>query len=124
MSSFSQGSFVRLDFAGDLPPCGRACIASALGRTLLVFASEGSFAMPDIHRASPMLIRMSAVVLIAATAGACSSLPDWLGGDSSSAAQPAPTADSAGAASDTGSQGRTVAEASDRYPALADTPSK
>ncbi|HEY1637998.1 MAG TPA: hypothetical protein VGF62_05705 [Rhizomicrobium sp.] len=80
--------------------------------------------MPDIRRASPMLIRMSAVVLIAATAGACSSLPDWLGGDSSPAAQPAPTADSAGAASDTGSQGRTVAEASDRYPALADTPSK
>ena len=70
------------------------------------------------------LIRFSAVVMIATAASACSDLPDWLGGESAPADEPATAADTSASTDDTGPQGKTVAEASDQYPTLADTPSK
>ena len=80
--------------------------------------------MPDVARASHLLIRIFAVALIAAVAGACSDLPDWLGGDSAPTQQMPTPADTSAPAGQPGSQGKTVAEASDQYPVLADTPSK
>jgi outer membrane protein OmpA-like peptidoglycan-associated protein len=70
------------------------------------------------------LIRVSAVVMIAAATSACSELPDWLGGESAPADEPATAADTPASTGETGPQGKTVAEASDQYPTLADTPSK
>src|SRR6185437_14453866 len=76
------------------------------------------------NRASRMLIRVSAVTLLAASSAACSDLPEWMGGDPAPA-QSAPISETQGAATDTAApQGKTVAEASDQYPVLADTPSK
>jgi hypothetical protein len=73
-----------------------------------------------------VLIRFSAVAIVAVGLSACSDLPDWLGGGDSTPADEPSTATDASASIDqpAGPQGKTVAEASDRYPTLADTPSK
>jgi hypothetical protein len=78
-----------------------------------------------IRPAFRVLIRFSVVAVVAAGLAACSDLPDWLGGDST-------PSDEASTAADTpvstdqpaGPQGKTVAEAGDQYPTLADTPGK
>jgi outer membrane protein OmpA-like peptidoglycan-associated protein len=76
-------------------------------------------------RASQVLFRVSAIVIVAAAASACSSVPDWVDpttwiGDDT----PAPAPDNQAATDQTSSDGKTVAEASDQYPVLADTPDK
>jgi outer membrane protein OmpA-like peptidoglycan-associated protein len=85
--------------------------------------------MFELARASKVVWRLSAVLMMSAALSACSSVPDWVNpgtwigsSDSQSASSGADAgSDQAGA---TGSQGQTVAEASDQYPALADTPDK
>ncbi len=76
-------------------------------------------------RASRLLFRVSAVMVVAAAASACSSVPDWVDpttwmGDDTAATAP----DNQAATDQTSTDGKTVAEASDQYPALADTPDK
>jgi outer membrane protein OmpA-like peptidoglycan-associated protein len=81
--------------------------------------------MSGFARASQVLFRVSAVMIVAAAASACSSVPDWVDpttwiGDDTPAAAP----DNQAATDQTSSDGKTVAEASDQYPTLADTPDK
>jgi outer membrane protein OmpA-like peptidoglycan-associated protein len=78
-------------------------------------------------RAYKVLFRVSAVTIVAAAASACSSVPDWVDpttwmGDDTAATAPAP--DDQAATDQTSAGGKTVAEASDQYPALADMPDK
>src|SRR5690349_17231046 len=87
--------------------------------------------MFELARASKPVWRIAALLMIGAAVSACSSVPDWvnpgtwIGGSSDSQTPGGDTqsgADQGAAAA--GSQGQTVAEASDQYPALADTPDK
>ena len=90
------------------------------------FRAEMEFAgMFGFARASRLLFRVSAVMVVAAAASACSSVPDWVDpttwmGDDTAATAP----DNQAATDQTSTDGKTVAEASDQYPALADTPDR
>ncbi len=77
--------------------------------------------MFEFARTTKHLIRVSAILAIAVGASACSMLPDWVGTSNS---EPSTAPDNATAEDQSGSQGPTVAEASDKYPVLADTPDK
>ena len=81
-----------------------------------------------LARASKLAFRLAALAVIAGAASACSSVPDWVDPTtwvSSGPDQPETTTTDASAPADqTGSEGKTVAEASDKYPVLADSPEK
>lgn len=86
--------------------------------------------MFELARASRVVWRLSAVLIIGAAVTGCSSVPDWVDPTTWIGSSDSQTADSGTqAGTDQGtasgaSQGQTVAEASDQYPALADTPDK
>lgn len=67
--------------------------------------------------------RILLAAIFALLASACSSLPDWANPDTWGDSSEQAASDESGTADQT-SQGATVAEASDKYPTLADTPSK
>jgi len=85
--------------------------------------------MFETARTSKLLIRASVIALLAASTAACSSAPDWVDpttwvGGSSNEPSTTPDSPAPDQTSETTSEGRTVAEASDKYPELADTPDK
>ncbi|HSM95620.1 MAG TPA: OmpA family protein [Rhizomicrobium sp.] len=65
------------------------------------------------------LARLAAVIAIAATLGACSVIPDWLGGDSGSSSSDTVAADQSPAPADT-----TASANNGQFPDLADTPDR
>jgi outer membrane protein OmpA-like peptidoglycan-associated protein len=83
-------------------------------------------------RTSKMVWRLSALLMTGAALSACSSVPDWVdpttwvGGssDTQTATSDSQAGTDQGTTGAAGSQGQTVAEASDQYPALADVPGK
>jgi outer membrane protein OmpA-like peptidoglycan-associated protein len=78
-------------------------------------------------RASKLVFRLAAALMAASALSACSSVPDWVDPTtwvSSSSDEPDTTATDNPSSDQTGPEGKTVAEASDKYPALADTPDK
>jgi outer membrane protein OmpA-like peptidoglycan-associated protein len=83
--------------------------------------------MFESARVSCLLARVSALALVAALASGCSSMswadPSTWGETTPTDQTPAGDDTSAGA-SPAGAEGKTVAEANDKFPVLADTPSK
>ncbi|HEY1961725.1 MAG TPA: OmpA family protein, partial [Rhizomicrobium sp.] len=84
--------------------------------------------MFELARASRPVWRLSAALMMGAALSACSSVPGWVDpttwiGSSDSQTDTQAT-DDQGTGGASASQGQTVAEASDQYPALADTPDK
>ncbi|MFL5238620.1 MAG: hypothetical protein ACJ8EL_13635 [Rhizomicrobium sp.] len=83
--------------------------------------------MFESARVSRLLARVSALAVVAALASGCSSM-SWADpstwGETAPADQTAAGDDTSASASPAGAEGKTVAEANDKFPVLADTPSK
>lgn len=88
--------------------------------------------MFELARTSKVAWRLSTMLILGAALSACASVPNWvdpttwIGGssDTQTATSDSQASADQGTTGATGSQGQTVAEASDQYPALADTPGK